>query len=190
MGKENRIKVITMEKTALLIIDVQHGIFMRKNYDGMAVYNEEVLIANLQKLIITAKETNAPIIYIQHMYENFPIMEKGQPMWEVHPDIKPTQNDIVIEKYHADAFFESTLNDTLQNLNVTKLVIAGLQTAYCIDTTCRRAYSLGYKNILVRDGHSSLDSDILSAEKIIAHHNEVLGSQFAELVDADEIIFE
>lgn len=178
-----------MDKTALLVIDVQHGIFMRKKYDGMAIYNEEIFLYNLKILIQKAKAANIPVIYIQHMYENFPLMEKGQPLWEVHPDIKPEQDDIVIEKHYADAFFESVLDETLKNLGITDLVITGLQTAYCVDTTCRRAFSLGYKNVLVSDGHSTLDSDILTAEQIIAHHNSVLGSQFAELKASHEIAF-
>lgn len=180
---------ITPDETALLIIDVQKGIFMRKEYDGMAVYNEDSFIANLKSLIKKAKFAHVPVIYIQHIYENFPPMEKGQPGWEIHPDIKPEENDIVIEKRHADAFFESMLGDVLNNLNIKNLLITGLQTAYCVDTTCRRAYSLGYKNILVSDGHSSLDSDVLPAKNIIDHHNSILGSQFAELATTDEISF-
>jgi nicotinamidase-related amidase len=179
-----------MNKAALLIIDVQLGIFMRKNYDGMAIYNEELFIKNLRTLINKAKTVNAPVIYIQHMYRDFPPMEKGQPAWDVLPDIKPEPDDIIIEKHHADAFHESALQEILCNLGVTNLIITGLQTAYCVDTTCRRAYSMGYKNILVSDGHSTLDSEILSAEQIIAHHNQVLGSQFAALKTTDEVTFE
>lgn len=74
--------------------------------------------------------------------------------------------------------------------HVRKLVITGLQTAYCVDTTCRRAYSLGYETVLVSDGHSTLDSDILKASQIIAHHNEVLGSQFATVLSASEVTFD
>lgn len=178
-----------MSKTALLIIDVQLGIFMRKEYDGMAVYHEEIFINNLKALIQKAKNANVPVIYIQHMYKDFPLMEKGQPLWEVHPEIKPAQDDIVIEKHHADAFLDSVLDETLKNHHITNLVITGLQTAYCVDTTCRRAFSKGYKNVLISDGHSTLDSDILSAEQIIAHHNSVLSSQFAELKTTSEIEF-
>ena len=178
-----------MIRKALLIIDVQLGIFMRKDYDGMAVYSEDIFIGNLKNLIGKARACNTPVIYIQHMYKDFPPMEKGQPAWDVHPDIKPVPNDIVIEKHHADAFHESTLDETLNSLGITDLVITGLQTAYCIDTTCRRAYSLGYKNTLVSDGHSTLDSEILAADKIIAHHNNILGSQFAVLKTTDEVTF-
>jgi nicotinamidase-related amidase len=177
-----------MNNTALLVIDMQLGVFMRKHHDGMAIYQEETLLSNIKALIQKAKSADAPVIYIQHMYTDFPLMEKGQPMWNVHPDIQPEQNDIVIEKYHADAFYKSALDDTLKRLAISKLIITGLQTAYCVDTTCRRAYSLGYKTVLVSDGHSSLDSEVLTAEQIIAHHNMVLGSQFAEVLPTDKII--
>jgi nicotinamidase-related amidase len=179
-----------MNHPALLIIDVQLGIFMRKHHDGMAVYREEALLSNIKTIIQRARSTNAPVIYVQHMYTDFPLMEKGQPMWDIHPDVKPGENDVVIEKYHADAFHESALDETLKQLGVTDLIITGLQTAYCVDTTCRRAHSLGYKNVLVSDGHSTLDSEILTAEQIIAHHNAVLGSQFAEVLPTDRIIFQ
>lgn len=178
-----------MRKTALLIIDVQYGIFKRKEYDGMAIYNEQGLLSNLKYLIQRARSSNSPVIYIQHMYKDFPLMEKGQPLWEIHPDIKPEVGDVTVEKSYADAFHDSTLEQVLISLNVTDLIITGLQTAYCVDTTCRRAFSLGYRNILVSDGHSTLDSEILSAEQIIAHHNSILGSQFAELKPTHEIEF-
>ncbi len=178
-----------MNTTALLVIDVQLGIFMRKHHDGLAIYREEVLLENIKALIGKAKKAHSPVIFTQHMYTDFPLMEKGQPLWEVHPGIKPEQDDIVIEKYHADAFYESSLDDTLKSHGIKNLVITGLETAYCVDTTCRRAHSLGYTNILVSDGHSTLDSDILKAEQIIAHHNSVLGSQFAELAPSAEIVF-
>lgn len=178
-----------MSKTALLIIDVQYGIFKRKEYDGMAIYNEPGLLNNLKSLIQRARSSYSPVIYIQHMYKDFPLMDKGQPLWEVHPDIKPEQGDIVVEKSYADAFHNSTLDQVLKSLNITDLVITGIQTAYCVDTTCRRAFSLGYRNILVSDGHSSLDSEILTAEQIIAHHNSILGSQFAELKQTHEVEF-
>ncbi len=178
-----------MNHTALLVVDVQLGIFMRKHHDGMAVYKEDDLIENIKTLIRKARASHCPVFYIQHMYTDFPLMEKGQPMWEVHPDIKPEQDDVIIEKYHADAFYESALENTLKNHAITNLVITGLQTAYCVDTTCRRAHSMGYNCILVSDGHSTLDSDILSAEKIIAHHNSVLGSQFAKLALTSEVSF-
>jgi nicotinamidase-related amidase len=178
-----------MSGTAVLVIDMQLGVFLRKEYDGMAIYHEEQLLANVGAIIGKARRSGVPVIYIQHMYRDFPIMEKGRPMWNVHPAIAPLEGEAIVEKYHADAFFESRLEDVLRGLGVKRLVITGIQTAYCVDTTCRRAHSMGYDCIWAEDAHSTLDSDILPAAKIIAHHNQVIGSQFATLRTVAEIDF-
>ncbi|MNF08264.1 hypothetical protein D3C80_2086410 [compost metagenome] len=64
-----------------------------------------------------------------------------------------------------------------------------MQTEFCLDTTCRRAYSMGYSNILVQDAHSTFDNANFSGEEIVRHHNGVLGGRFASLRKADEIVF-
>jgi len=65
----------------------------------------------------------------------------------------------------------------------------GLQTEYCIYTTCRRAFSLGYVVILVKNAHSTWDSSCLTAQQIIWHHNYVLGGWFVVLKNEREIEF-
>jgi nicotinamidase-related amidase len=77
----------------------------------------------------------------------------------------------------------------LKSKNVRKLVVAGLQTEYCVDTTCRRAYSLGYEVVLVRDAHRTWDSGNLSASQIIDHYNKVLVGWFATLKDEKDVSF-
>ncbi len=179
-----------MHRKALLVIDMQYGIFMRKHYDGMAVYDEENLLANVRSLLAKARGKGAPVIYIQHTYgPEFPGMERGSQLWDIHPDIAPEAGDIRIEKRHADAFHESALKEELDRLGITHLVITGVQSGYCVDTTCRRALSLGYQNTLVADGHGSLDEELLPGKTIVAYHNALLGSQFADVRPAKEVEF-
>ncbi|MFJ8526575.1 hypothetical protein [Bacillus sp. NPDC094106] len=65
-----------------------------------------------------------------------------------------------------------------------------MQTQFCVDTTCRRAYSIGYKeNILVKDAHSTFDTAVLSASQIVEHHNNTLGGRFVTLKETSEIMF-
>ncbi|GED17508.1 hypothetical protein AMI01nite_54990 [Aneurinibacillus migulanus] len=66
--------------------------------------------------------------------------------------------------------------------------MCGVQTEYCVDTTVKSAYSHGYKVKLVRDCHSTYNSDVLTAEQIINHHNNIL-NQFATIVNSCEIDF-
>ncbi|MEQ1531297.1 MAG: hypothetical protein ABL925_18425, partial [Methylococcales bacterium] len=59
----------------------------------------------------------------------------------------------------------------------------------CVDTFVRAAKERGFAIRLVADGHTTFDTQILSAEQIIAHHNLTLEGSFATLVKADEVQF-
>ena len=58
----------------------------------------------------------------------------------------------------------------------------------CIDTTVRSSVSHGYEVTLIQDAHSTIDSEILDASTIIAHHNDIL-KDFADLIKEDEFQF-
>jgi nicotinamidase-related amidase len=55
-------------------------------------------------------------------------------------------------------------------------VLVGAQTEYCVDTTARRAVSLGYDVVLVADGHTTSDNGLLTRRQIIGHHNQTLAN--------------
>ncbi len=167
---------------ALLIIDVQMFGFD----DSNPVYESDQLISKIGNLITQAREAGVPVVYIQH---SEPEEMVGTPAWEIHPAIAPGKDEIVIQKQHPDSFQNTNLQRELESMGVKKLVIAGLQTEYCIDTTCRRAYSLGYNVTLVNNAHSTWNTDSLTAAQIIAHHNKVLSSWFVGLKAANEIQF-
>jgi nicotinamidase-related amidase len=172
--------------TALVIIDVQLGMFDESN----PVYKGDELLDTIKRLIERARGADIPIVFIQHDggNENSPI-HPDKPGWSIHPAIHPEKNDVILRKRHPDAFQETRLQEELEKAGIQKLVIAGIQTDYCVDTTCRRAYSLGYDVTLVEDGHSTWDTEILKAAQIIAHHNYVLGDWFATLKPASGITF-
>jgi nicotinamidase-related amidase len=170
---------------ALLVIDVQVG-----NFDEAApVHGGSELLSTIGGLIARARAVGTPVIYVQHCGPKGAIDQPGAPGWEIHPEIAPAEGDAVIQKHHPDAFQDTNLAHELKSKGVDKLVLAGIQTEYCVDTTCRRAYSMGYDVTLVADGHSTWDTDQLTASQVIAHHNQVLGSWFATLKKAGEIAF-
>ena len=71
-------------------------------------------------------------------------METHTKGWEIYPSLKPTNGEPVIRKRESDSFFGTTLQRELEKKGITHLIIAGGMTEYCVDTTCRRAASVGY----------------------------------------------
>jgi nicotinamidase-related amidase len=171
--------------TALLVIDVQVG-----NFDESApVYGGSDLLDKIGRLIAQARKAGVPVVYVQHCGPEGAVDEPGTPGWEIHPAIAPVEGDPVVPKRHPDAFQDTTLQTELASRGIKGLIITGIQTEYCVDTTCRRAYSLGYDVTLVEDAHSTWDTDLFTAQQVIAHHNGVLGGWFVALKKADEIEF-
>ena len=170
-------------KKALLVIDVQNGMFLESG----PVYQAEALLENLQNLIENARRNHVPIFYIQHNEEKG-TLTNGSSHWEIHPSIKPQEEDFTIQKNTPDSFYQTELHTLLQEEEITHLVLAGIQTEICVDTTCRAAYSLGYELTLAEDAHSTWDSKELSARQIINHHNQVL-RWFADIKETRKIIF-
>ncbi|ALC87746.1 isochorismatase [Bacillus sp. FJAT-22090] len=170
-----------MKKTALLLIDVQNGMFQDEN----PVFNSTKLIIKLKHLLENARDYHIPIFYIQH---NNTYLENGSKLWEIHPEIKPNLTDIIIQKTTPDAFYKTNLQEELQKQQIEHLVLVGIQSEICVDTTCRNAYSLGYDITLVTDAHSTWDSEELTAQQIINHHNQVL-RWFADTKETKDVAF-
>lgn len=174
-----------MSDTALLIVDMQSG-----NFSGQhPIYKGDELLTRVKSLINKARIAQLPIVYVQNNGTHGDPDEYGTTGWEIHPSIKPLKVDTVVQKKTPDAFHETNLRHELESREIKKLVIAGLQTEYCIDTTCRRAYSLGYDVILVKDAHSTWNSPLFNAQQIIDHHNQVLSGFFVTLKNEEEVRF-
>jgi nicotinamidase-related amidase len=171
--------------TALVLIDMQQGNFIGPN----PIVAGDYLLNKAKGLIQKARRAKIPIFYILNNGGTGDPDEVGTSGWKIHSSIMPLKDDILIQKITPNAFHKTNLKDSLDKRNIENLVVMGLQTEYCIDTTCRHGSLLGYNILLVKDGHSTWDSDILSAQKIIAHHNSVLGNWFVELKEAKYIDF-
>lgn len=175
-----------MRDFVLLIMDMQLGNFLDPN----PIYNGDELLSKIKSLMINIRSALGLIIYIQNSGGKGDPDELGTPGWEIHPAIAPSKGDQVIEKRTPDAFHKTKLQEILDSYRIKKIIITGLQTEYCIDSTCRSAYSRDFKVILVKDGHSTWDSSHLTAQQIIDHHNDVLGGWFVTLKTEIEILSE
>ena len=167
---------------ALLVIDVQIGIF---TIPGFKIYEPEAFVSRVSRLVDRARELCIPVIFVQHHGAAGSPIESGTPGCEIHSAITPQDEEIVIRKDQCDAFLNTELSGILRSLDVATLVVCGMQSEYCVDTTCRSAFGLGYKVYLVEDAHTTGDSGALTGEQIVNHHNSTLGSAFVTLCKTD-----
>lgn len=163
--------------TALLIIDVQKAILAGAGTpDRMPVLDKALdeVVARLQAVQKRARAAGVPVIIVQHNDQGDHRLAKGQPGWELRPEIAPLPGEALVHKTACDSFYETDLEAQLQKRGITHLVICGCMTQYCVDTTTRRAVTMGYDVTLLGDGHMTGDRGALTCDQIIAHHNTLL----------------
>ncbi|MBX9644714.1 MAG: cysteine hydrolase [Novosphingobium sp.] len=175
-----------MSSTALIVIDVQNGMFANPE---MQPHGGDEFLARLSDLVTRARTAGNHVLFVQHDGGAGHPLEKPSETWEIHPGTGYQRGDAVVEKSECDAFHATDMQKRLEADGINRLVLAGMMTEFCVDTTCRRAFSLGYEVILASDGHSTFSREDLSADQIIQHHNSVLGSGFATLQPCSEITF-
>ena len=151
---------------ALIIIDMQTALVK-------GAFREQAVLEGVGRLADRCRAAKVPVIYIQHNHASFEPMMKGQPGWTLHPAIAPEPGDLVIEKQASDAFYATELGETLRQLGVDTVMLTGMQTEYCVDTTARSALSHEFNVMLISDCHTTGNAT-LTAEQIIAHHNATL----------------
>lgn len=167
-------------KTALLVIDVQQGIFHQSN----PIYKADELLQNINALIEQARRAGVPVIFIQHSDEDGLVM--GSTDWQLHPRLKPLAGEANIHKLYGNAFKETNLAEVLQRDQVTDLVITGLVTHGCVKATCLGALELGYRVTLVGDAHSNYSKQ---AADLIEGLNQKMAAKKAVVKPTSEISF-
>ena len=170
--------------TALLVIDAQVNMFD----ESYQIYDAEGIETRLKRLIDQAHTAQVPVIYIQNNGTEGDPDIPHTPGWEIFPALKPQESDLEFEKGTPDSFHETPLQAELTARGVKNLIIVGMQTDWCIQTTTRQAANLGYAVTLVRDGHSTYPSKSQTAPEIIADYNRQL-EPLVTLKDTSEISF-
>jgi nicotinamidase-related amidase len=158
--------------TALLIIDVQNALC----FGEYAAFDSQGLIERINQVSAKARAVGAPVILIQHASQGGGALDHGTQGWRLAEGLQVAQTDILIAKTATDSFHNTELLAVLQGRGIEHLIICGLQSEFCVDTTTRRALGLGYPVSLISDGHSTQDNAVLSAAQITAHHTATLAN--------------
>jgi nicotinamidase-related amidase len=167
------------KKTALVVIDVQHGVVKE-------AYQRDEVLANIARLLEQARSTDTPVIYVQHHFTEGNEMLYGADDWQIHPAVAPREGELIVHKASPDAFHETTLQAELEKLGIERLVMTGAQSEVCVETSARRAPAQGFNVTLVSDAHTTDDRKALSAAQIIDVVNAALNGFWAGAYTATE----
>jgi len=169
-----------------LVIDMQHGLFNGTRRP----YRADEVLANINALIGRAHAAGAPVFAARHVGPAGTPLASDSPLSQLLAElaIDPAR-DTVFEKTRPNCFFNTGLAERLAKAGVEELVIVGMKTDFCVDTTSRVARDLGFAAMLVADAHTTTDSPVLEAQRIVDHHNATLGGAFVSLVASADCTF-
>jgi nicotinamidase-related amidase len=159
---------INTPDTALLVIDMQQALCS----GAEAAFDIARVTDNVNALSRRARAAGLPVVLVQHEEAGGP-MQHGSAGWALADGLLTDSTDVRVRKTTPNSFHGTDLQRLLQQRGVKRLVVCGLQTEFCVDTTVRQALALGYDVVLAADGHSTTDGAITAAQAI-AHHNRTL----------------
>jgi nicotinamidase-related amidase len=144
---------------ALIIIDIQNDYFEN---GAMQLVGAEKASNNAKLILEQFRKEKKPIIHIQHIANRlgatfFIPKTKGA---EIHKVVKPNSNEKVIVKHFPNSFRETELLEYLKSKNITDLVICGMMTHMCVDSTTRAAKDLGYNCLVIGDACATKDLEL------------------------------
>lgn len=151
------------QQTALLIIDMQQGVVP-------GCFDADGVVQRTAALVSRARTESVPVVWVMH-----DPVGVGTAAWDLVSPLAWSDDEAVVRKHYRDSFAETDLKGTLERLGVTRLVVAGAQSDYCIRTTTQRAAIEGFDVTLVVDAHTTEDSAwngvAVTGEQIVAHTN-------------------
>lgn len=145
-----------MTRKALIIIDVQNDYFK----DGrFPLIQPELALDNILKLEKYFKENNQLIVYVQHVdfSKDAAFFEHDTPGVEIREEFDINDDSVIVQKQTPNSFFNTNLQDILDQHHIEEMVISGMMTHLCVDSTTRTSKELGYSTTLVKDATATRD---------------------------------
>jgi len=170
---------VALERTALLIIDMQRD-FLEPGGFGETLGNDVSLlkaaVPPLQAVLAAARETGILVIHTREGHRpdlsDAPpakvergspslrigapgpmgrILIRGEPGHDIIPELYPIAGEPVIDKPGKGAFYQTDLDLMLRNCGIENLLVCGVTTEVCVNTTVREANDRGYRCIVLAD---------------------------------------
>ena len=170
-------------KTVLLVIDVQQAMI-----DDHPARMDEFLL-NIKLLIDAAHNGGTEVVYVRHDGGEGDMLAYGTPGWQLDRSLKPREEERIFDKRFGSAFRQTGLRDYLENRGVERLVVCGMQTEYCIDTSVKVAFEFGYTVIIPASATTTYSNPFLSGDKLIHYYERMIWHEpLARVADLEEAL--
>ena len=160
-------------KTAFIIIDVQN-ILVETGFET------EKLLEKITYLQDQARSKNIEIIYVQHI-EN----PEAQTLedWQLSALLNRKPDEKAFQKRYNSMFKETGLKEYLDQQGIEQLVLCGMQTEYCVDTSVKVGFEYGYQLIIPEGAVTTFDGDDIPAETLNEFYENIWEERFADVLD-------
>ncbi|MBI4721164.1 MAG: cysteine hydrolase, partial [Chitinivibrionia bacterium] len=158
------------DRSALLVIDMQR-FFLDAGSPAFTCGGPAVLPA-VQRLVAAFRDSKRPVIFTRHVHHpdhlDSGIMAwwwddmcvEGSPESEIHSDLAPAVHEKVVFKHRYSAFYNTDLETVLRCLKIEDLVISGVMTNMCCESTARDAYYRDYRVFFLADGTGAVNEEM------------------------------
>eukprot|EP00252_Welwitschia_mirabilis_P025377 TRINITY_DN7892_c0_g1_i1.p1 TRINITY_DN7892_c0_g1~~TRINITY_DN7892_c0_g1_i1.p1 ORF type:complete len:219 (-),score=-0.20 TRINITY_DN7892_c0_g1_i1:215-871(-) len=161
---ETRIRKPEAEKAALLVIDMQ------EYFRAMAT----PILANAGRTIELCRARNIPVVYTRHAHKDpsdygmlgewwGDVIRDRTPEAEIMPDVLQKPSDKVIHKHTYSGFFKTDLEKYLRERGKTEVIVTGVMTNLCCETTAREAFLRGFRVFFSTDATATSSPDLHDA---------------------------
>lgn len=160
----------TASKAALLVIDMQE--FFLDPASPSYTCGGLAILPNIRTLIDAFRAANRPVIFTRHVHHPDHIDSgimgwwwkgmcvEGTPESEVHHAIQPLASEKVILKHRYSAFYNTDLETILRCQGIEELVITGVMSNMCCESTARDAYFRDYRVFFLADATGSINEEM------------------------------
>jgi ureidoacrylate peracid hydrolase len=168
---------LAAETKALVVVDMQNGFLKPDGFMVKAGLNIDQCIAAIepnQRVIAACREANIPVIFTRYSLRSdykdagllgqiYPALKESQAMvvgtrdWEIAEELKPMPGDVILDKQRYSSFYNTNLEVILRGLGVTMVVVTGVTTNICVESTVRDAFFRDFKVTVIEDCVGAVD---------------------------------
>ena len=179
-------------KTALVLIDIQKDYFHGGNRE---LFQPVAAAEHAKALLAYFRQNDLDVFHVQHVSKNeqADFFRPNTEGIEIHPLVSPKASEPVFVKHYPDAFWDTGLEQALREKQIDTLVICGMMSHMCIDTSVRAAKRLHFDVLLAEDACTTKDlkwrNTLIPATTVHQTMMAALDGSFAQ-VDTTETILQ